>query len=100
RQLGSDRRRRFSIPCGRADVCDDGAADLGTRWRIGGCVVFDRGYVTAERNVPADECVPHCALAEADVQPRRGCTSVQILTPFPSLDRPAYTWTPETGAER
>ena len=51
-------------------------------------------------DVPADECVPHCALAEADVQPRRGCTSVQILTPFPSLDRPAYTWTPETGAER
>src|SRR3954452_25502293 len=89
-------RSRFSIPHGRADLCDHGAADLYPWWRIGGCVVFNLGYVTAERNVPdvpSDGWFPHCALTEADLQPRRRGTSVQILTPFPSLDRPAYTWT-------
>ena len=52
-------------------------------WRLAQCVVFDGGCVTAERNgsdVPADERLPHGALAEADLQSAKRSLPVLIRT--------------------
>src|ERR1700730_3726577 len=83
--MAQARRGLFAVAGGRADLRDDGAADGGTWWRTGGCVVFSRGRVAAERDgpdVPADERLPFGALAEADLQPakRRHYLLMGVLT--------------------
>src|SRR5271170_7419889 len=71
--LPRPRRRRVAKPRGRADLRHHGAADGCSWWCLAGHAL--RGparRITAERNgadVFADERLPFCALAEADLQP-------------------------------
>src|SRR5258706_11260372 len=88
--MAQARRGLFAVPRSRADLGDDGAADGGSWWRTGGCVVFSRRCVAARRNgpdVPADERLPFGALAEADLQPAKPSLPVLIRVRSKKISR-------------
>src|SRR3981081_2160003 len=88
-------RGPFVVACGRADLRDHGAADGGSWWRAGGCLVFRDGCVAAWRDgsdVYADERLPFGALAEANLQmAKRNLKKISgacRLSPLPIVLKP------------